>query len=158
MDENPVESLHILEGEGRTTTDTIQSVAFKAERSWCILLKTSTWCTHSRSHITLTSPYITHINMRTFLGSGSCLVEETTGNIHKQTTTRCLRAERRPTQTELSVLPLCFCRGMTRQSSIKLPTLHTGHKKHYHWNQRAVIRSCSTRADPQPLTIWGSAL
>lgn len=96
--------------------------------------------TLTRPHHTLASPYITHINMCTFSGSGSRLVEDTTGNIHKQTTTRCLRAERRPTQTELSVLPLCFCRAMTRQSSINLPAPHIGNKKHYQW-----IPECSNQ-------------
>lgn len=119
------------------------NVAFKVSRlkkSWCLLLKTATceymMYTLTHPHHTLTSPYITHTNMCTFSGPGSSLMEETTGKIHKQTTTRCVGAERRPTQTELSAIPLCFCRAMTRQSSINLLTLQIGNWKNYQWRPR----------------------
>lgn len=95
---------------------------------------TTTWRTLSHTHITRSlylhsQKKIKNKKTCTFSGCSSCLVEETTGNIHKQTTTRCLRAEHRPTQTELSVLPLWFCRTMAHQLFRNLPDFHTGNKK-----------------------------
>lgn len=113
----------------------------------CLQLKLSSYknmmYTITHPHHTLTLSCMTDINMCTFSGSESSLAEETTGNIHKRTTTRCVGAERHPTQMELSATPLCFCTAMTRQSSINLPAPHIGKWKHRQWRLQ-----CSNQSFP----------